>query len=75
MRYLLILSLLVSGCATATIETTTVEGKLCRATYVSVFKDTDASSMSACGGKGSATGSRSNTDLLEALLPLLSVPK
>lgn len=74
--FLPLLLLLCSGCATATIETATVEGKLCKATYVTLFRDTDTSSMSACGGKGGSTGARANTELIEAFMQaLVRVPK
>jgi hypothetical protein len=69
MRYLLLITLLLcSGCATATIKTTTSEGKLCEASYTSFFKDVGEAGMSACGAKGSAVNSKVNTELLNVLI-------
>jgi hypothetical protein len=77
MRYLLLIILLLcSGCATATIKTTTAEGKLCEATYFSVLKDVGEAGMSACGGKGGAVNSKVNTEMLNAFMSaILAVPK
>jgi uncharacterized protein YceK len=78
MRKLVILLILLicSGCASASIKTTTAEGKLCEAYYVSFFKDISEASMSACGAKGGASGSQVNTAILDAFLQaLMAVPK
>jgi hypothetical protein len=68
MKLAILLCLLMTGCATATIKTTTSEGKLCEASYTSVLKDVGEAGMSACGGKGGVVNSKVNTALMEALI-------
>ena len=70
---LILLSLLLSACATATITTKSVDGKVteCTGSYVSLLKDTDTLSLAACGGKGNSAGSKANTVLIQELLKLL----
>ena len=75
---LILLLLLLSGCATASIKTSSVDGKVvaCEGYYTTLFKDIDAVNLSACGGKGNAAGSKVNTLLLQELLKaaLVAVP-
>ena len=49
---LILLLLLLSGCATASIKTSSVDGKVvaCEGYYTTLFKDIDAVNLSACGG-------------------------
>jgi len=76
-RYLLLISLLISsGCASASITTKHgADGKQtdCTAQYMSLFREVDTASMSACGGKGSAAGVKVNNELAGALLKSLLV--
>jgi hypothetical protein len=70
LKYFILLPLILSGCATATITTKSVDGKVseCAATYFSFFKASDESSLSACGAKGKTSGSESNTALLQEIV-------
>lgn len=71
------LLLLLAGCATATITTKTVDGKVveCSGTYLSLFRDLDSVTLSACGGRGGSTGAKINTQVADLLLKaLVAVP-
>ena len=65
--------LMVGGCASAKITTTTnPDGTAsCEASYTSAFKDAAGIKMSACDAKGDAQGTSSNTELLKAVLSAL----
>jgi hypothetical protein len=69
---LLLITLLLCSCSTATIKTVTEDGRLCEATYASVMKETDTTSLSACGAKGGTTGSKVNTALFEAFMQVMA---
>jgi len=71
MKLMLLLCLSLSGCAAATIQTETPEGKKCVGSYFSLFRDIDEMSLSACGSKGSSTGSKANTVLMQELLKVM----
>ena len=76
-RSLILLCLFLNGCATASITTKSVDGKVteCTGSYYSVFRDLDSMSLSACGGKGGSTGSRVNSVMAQELIKvLLAVP-
>lgn len=64
---MLFLAVGVSGCAMASIESTTTDNMPCNASYFSLFKSSDDINMSACGGEGGATGSQSDA-LSQAIL-------
>ena len=70
---LLIPILLLSACATANIATKSIDGKVieCTGSYISILKDTDILSLSACGSKGNSAGSKTNTVLAQELFKLL----
>lgn len=77
MRYLLpilsLLLLILNSCATANISTKSVDGKVveCSGSYYSMLRDIDSMSLSACGGKGGSTGSKSNTAMIESMMKFI----
>jgi hypothetical protein len=76
MKIILLLLLFLNGCAVASINTKSVDGKVveCSGYYLSTFKDIDSMSLSACGSKGSGAGSKVNTALIQELLKTLMIP-
>jgi len=67
---LLLASLLLSGCATVTIDTTKKDGTLCKATAYSLFVSLNDVGLSACGGKTSAhamTGDSASIDAVASM--------
>lgn len=74
----IILSVSLSACSMASIESTTVDNQPCNASYVSIFKSSDSIDMSACGAQGNATGSQADElsqAILSAAIKGLSVAK
>lgn len=60
----------LAGCVTATIKTTTAEGKICEAFYISWFKEMDAASTTACGlALGLPTWTESSAGVLKLTFP------
>jgi len=70
MKTLLMLAMMamLCGCVGATTATKMPDGKECTATYVSLFVDKESAAISACGSKGTTAGSRTNTELLQAIV-------
>jgi hypothetical protein len=70
---LAVILLLLSGCAGGIVNTKAVDGKTteCSGYYLSMFRDTEALNLSACGAQGGSTGAKINTQLAGELLKLL----
>lgn len=76
--FLLTATLLVcNACAVGSISTQSADGKItnCSGYYASMFKDIEASSLSACGAKGKSEGSKANAEALQEILKaVIAVP-
>jgi len=58
---------MLSGCASFSVETAQPDGTLCKASYTSAFKAFDTATGQACGATGGADNSRGDTELANAL--------
>lgn len=68
----ILLAVLLAGCATAHITTTATDGATCKADFTSVYKDLGAVQMAACGASGNVGTSVVDSSLMPVLMSLIN---